>query len=187
MLDLPHHRGAQREDPNMSPGAITSATRDGYSFSRTVATTFSRSNVYCQRSGTPFARNRALPGQRNRFAASTNPDTGAHAIALDDREAATVTLQPDGALTIEIANKPGPGEGEEAGAGNGNSATFAQTTLVAEPARRAFASQRNRMSWTRETGGQITFVPDDGEVLVVDGDAIQAVVSAHPSPQMPNG
>jgi hypothetical protein len=133
-------------------------------------------------------------GQRNRFAVTGNPD-GGHNIALGDSELARVTTDADGNLTIEITNKPtggasspGVGTGETGTANeNGGGGVPAQTEPVTASARRAFAGQRNRMSWERDpASGGVMFTPADNEVLDVDGDSIQAVVSAHPTPGMRN-
>ena len=47
-------------------------------------------------------------------------ETGAHSIALDDHEVATVTVNTDGSTTISIENKPTEAENGNGGDGNGN-------------------------------------------------------------------
>jgi hypothetical protein len=48
---------------------------------------------------------------------------------------------------------------------------------------RALPGQVSRMSWELDpASGAVTFTPGADELLEVDGDAVQAVVTAHPGP-----
>jgi hypothetical protein len=171
----------------MAPGPLTTAQRGGSFYAHRAINT---ARVHNRAFSAPSARTCA--GQQQRFAVSTNANTGAHAIALDDHEAASVTFQSDGSCVIGISNKPGEANGGDTGsngaaaAGNGAGAT-AQTES-APHTQRSFAAPRRKMSWQRDpASGGITFLPCPDELFEVDGDALQAVISAHPSPSMPNG
>jgi hypothetical protein len=100
-----------------------------------------------------------------------------------------VTTDAEGNLTIETTNQPQGNGGAGADGGDGAGGPAMQTEPVGESARRnrGFAGQRSRMSWERNPtdGGSITFRPSDNETLCVDGDAVQAVVTADPSPGLP--
>jgi hypothetical protein len=109
-------------------------------------------------------------GSRQRFAVT--PSNGGHAIELGDNETAVLTVAEDGSLVVTVESKP---------AANGNNGN-----AVVRSARRGFRGQRSRMSWERDpASGGVTFLPDEGEVIDMSGDAIQAVVTAQPSPEMP--
>jgi hypothetical protein len=166
----------QARIPAMAPGPLTTASRGG--------------NFYNHRAFVP-SHNRALnaplgrayPGPhspRQRFAVSTNGN-GGHQIALDDNEAATLTVAADGSLVIEVQNKAATN-----GAADGGNAGNAGGAVQAEPAQmarsRTLPGQRNRMSWERDpASGGVTFTPGSDELLEVDGDSVQAVVTAHPT------
>jgi hypothetical protein len=156
----------------MAPGPLTTCHRGG--------------NFYNHRGFVP-SHNRALnaplgrawPGPhspRQRFAVSADPETGAHHIQLDD-EVATISVAADGALTITVENKPAPN-------GNGGNAGGVMATDPQQSARsRTLPGQRNRMSWERDpASGGVTFRPGSDELLEIDGDSVQAVVTAHPTP-----
>jgi hypothetical protein len=153
----------------MSPGMMTSGSRGSFYNGRAFNSSRNLNRAFSSPHG------RAFTGQRNKFAVSADPDTGAHSIELGDNETATISLAEDGSLNIEVQNKP---------AANGNGAA-AQGEPVTN-ARRTFASQRNNMSWEKNPDGSVLFVPDADEVLSVSGDATHASINVEPSAQMPD-
>ena len=121
------------------------------------------------------AAGRTYGGQRNRFMLGTSPE-GVAEIILGDGEVATVMTDAEGNTVVTIENKP-----VEAENGNGSGGAMpveASRNLIG----RLAGSVRQKMSWQREGDGTITFTPDEGEALDVDGDALLAVVSAIPVP-----
>ena len=162
----------------MSPGAITSASRGGFYSGRALTTPRSYNRAYTAPHG------RTYPGQhglRQKFAVSAD-DNGGHSVTLADNEVARLTTDDVGNFTIEISNRgEDEGNGDNGGGGDGSSANPVGAVSVTNNARRSFTGQRNRMSWERDpASGGVTFVPGADEVLDVDGDAVQAVVTAHP-------
>jgi hypothetical protein len=147
----------------MSPGPVTSHTRGGNAFYNTRTTPASR--IHGRACASPYGR--TLAGQRNSFSVGMNEETGAHEVNLSDNEIARLGLDADGALTVTVENKPAEPE-EENGNGNGSG-----DGADDEEERQA----RQRISWSRETGGSILFEPAGGEVL----DAM-AIASRPPSP-----
>ena len=150
----------------MAPGPLTNAHRGGFGFNHRGGNAF-----YSDRRFAGYTTpSRHFPGTRERFSVAPNADTGGHDVALGDNEIAVVTVDEDGKVKIEISNKPraeepAPAEGEA-------------------PARSApRGNQINKMSWTKNPDGTVTFIPDDSETLNVSGDAMQAVVSALPTTQ----
>jgi hypothetical protein len=150
----------------MAPGPLTNAHRGGFGFNH------NRGNAFYpgRRLAASYTPGRAFSGTRERFSVAPNADTGGHDIALGDNEVAVVSVDDDGKVKIEISNKPpaeepAPAEGEAAyrSAKRGN--------------------QIDKMSWTKNPDGTVTFIPDDSETLNVSGDAMQAVVSALPTTQ----
>jgi hypothetical protein len=118
-------------------------------------------------------------GQRHKFAV-TPTEAGGHEVTLGDNETATISMNADGSCTVTVENKPAADNGA-----NGNGAPASMPVVVEAAyrgARRAGTHTVSKMSWERDpaTGG-ISFVPDTGETLDVDGDAIQAVVTTLPA------
>jgi hypothetical protein len=130
--------------------------------------------------GTP--QGRPLPGQQQRFAVV--PSNGGHAIELADNEAATVTVNEDGSLSIEVSHKPAPANGNSSN-GNGNGVAVQDESHRSLRHRlRSGVAIVSRMSWTRDpSDGSVTFAPNEGETLDVSGDSVMAVVAAVPSSQ----
>jgi hypothetical protein len=162
----------------MSPGPLTTCHRGGNFYAgRTAPRAFNRAigtpagHVY----GAPHGR--AYPGERSKFAVTSNGN-GGHSVTLADNETATLIVGEDGALSISIENKP---QRQRGSGGNDNG-----TAVHAEPvenARRAAGRQISKMSWERDpSDGSVTFTPDDNETLHVSGDAIMATVAVEPSP-----
>ena len=147
----------------MSPGPLTTSHRGGFGFNH--------NRGYASYTGPRFAGyvtpGRHFSGSRERFSVSTNPDTGAHDVALGDNEVAIVTVGDDGQMKIEISNRPP-----------------AEEPAPAEGAKSASRSaQVDKMAWERNPAdGSVTFMPGEDEVLQIDGDALQALVTALPSP-----
>jgi hypothetical protein len=166
--------GDRTENTTMSPGMMTSGSRGGFYNGRALNT----SRNFNRALGAPVGRVYGQHGQRNKFAVSGNGN-GGHSVTLADNEAATLTVNEDGSLTVEIINKPANGNGTNGGNGNGSA-------VQAEPvqnARRAAGRQVNRMSWEKDpSDGSVTFYPDADETLHVNGDALMANVVAEPSP-----
>jgi hypothetical protein len=120
------------------------------------------------------AAGRTYGGQRNRFVLGTTAE-GASEVTLGDGEVATVTVDAEGNTVVTIENKPA------AENGNGNGVAMpveASRNLIG----RLTNGIRQKMSWQREGDGTITFTPDEGEALDVDGDSLLAVVTAIPVP-----
>jgi hypothetical protein len=152
----------------MAPGPLTNAHRGGFGFNHRGGNAF-----YSDRRFAGYTTpGRTYPGTRERFSVTPNADTGGHDVALGDNEVAVVAIGDDGSIKIEISNKPPaqePANGEVTDAKAGRSV------------HRSAPKQVNRMSWEKNPDGTITFSPDDNETLDVNGDAIQAVVTALPS------
>lgn len=121
------------------------------------------------------AAGRTYGGQRNRFVLGTTAE-GASEVTLGDGEVATVTTDVDGNTVVTIENNPAA----EPANGNGNGVAMpveASRNLIG----RLSNGIRQKMSWQREGDGTITFTPDEGEALDVDGDSLLAVVTAVPT------
>jgi hypothetical protein len=147
---------------------MTSNTRGGFYSGRAALPT--RNRAFTAPHGRVYSGPQGVRHQK--FAGSTDADTGAHHVDLADTEAATITFNEDGSLVIEVQNKPANGNN-----GNGNGA--AEQGEPVEAAHRAAARQVNRMSWEKNPAdGSVTFRPDDDEVLHVTGDSTHAPSSS---------
>lgn len=122
------------------------------------------------------AAGRTYGGQRNRFVLGMTPE-GASEVTLGDGEVATVTVDAEGNTVVTIENKPAA----ENGNGNGNGAPVMPVEASRGFVGRLASGLKQKMSWQREGDGTITFTPDEGEALDVDGDALLAVVTAVPT------
>jgi hypothetical protein len=150
---------------------MTSGSRGGFYNGRALNT----SRTFNRAIGAPVGRVDGQHGARNKFAVSANGN-GGHSVSLADNEAATLTVNEDGSLVIEVQNKPTNGNG----ASNGNGAVQAEPV---QSASRAAARRVGKMSWERDpSDGSVLFAPDEGETLHVNGDATMANVVAEPSP-----
>jgi hypothetical protein len=157
----------------MSPGYVSSSYRGGTGYATRALNTSRNLN---RAVSAPHGRVYGQHGTRQKFAVSTDPDTGAHSIALDNHESATIALNADGSCTIEVANKPNGNVGN-----NGNGA--AVHTEPVQNARRSAGRQISKMSWEKDPmDGSVTFTPDANETLHVNGDPLMANVVAEPSP-----
>jgi hypothetical protein len=154
---------------------MTSGSRGGFYNGRALNTSRTCNRAFAA----PHGRTYGQPGARNKFAVSTNGN-GGHSVSLADNEAARLTVNEDGSLTIEIENKPANGN---AGNGNGNGNGGAVHAEPVENSRRTAARQVNRMSWEKNpSDGSVTFTPGEAETLHVSGDATMANITAEPSP-----
>jgi hypothetical protein len=102
---------------------------------------------------------------------------------LGPDERLIVDQNEDGAVTIGVA----PANSAESETGEPEVTPPAEAMRHHHGARqRTSVPSKTKMSWERDpsTGG-VTFLPDEGETIFVDGDAVQAVVSTSPTPPQP--